>query len=562
MSGYDADARTHADAVVAALKKRSLDAAIKRIAKGQYGHEKAAAVERFAEHGENEAILWALLRAGHLNTDDPPLWVSLADSRSTVDGDDVVTLLTGITAIEAPADPKNDLSHSVPGWHISLDTIVCEVFARDPEAIRAAIGSFSPFVERGLATVRLRFGEIERDLLPDEDWARTLARSHVARDGLGQSRKSPGMPRRQLVYWGERPADEAGCVNLWDHENNRWGEALYAYVERFTTRSEWERAVSQATDERVQRQGDVTVIGSWDAFLTAELDRLVKLSGLMRDLFTNAGPVLTARSDLASDDLLSLVSKLSAAGKERLADLAAAHALTSFASELAPVPDELRAQLRFRGYILFHLGAVTEWHGREDYLRALRALPTDVAVDHILTHLCDEDAEEAMAMGAAFLDGARGDEMWGALFKCAMRHAVDDSGDAPAPVSSGAAFTAKLGVAPAPRPERRRLEDARLVAFSLALFDDVDVPRLVSAFDDAQGKGQQYFANILAWSLVVLLARRADAGLTWSAELDRFLLSDRWDEADLRNLIRRPLDSALAGLTPERAAAVSSPSPT
>lgn len=553
--------RDRADAIVAGLSKRSLGAAIKRVAKGAHSHDKAAAVERFTDLGESEAILWALLRAGHLASDDPALWTSLADDRSTADGQDVVTLLSGITTIDDVEDPKDDPGDSVPGWPSSLDAIVCEAYARDAEPIRSAVGSFSPFVERGLATVRVRFGELERDALPDEDWALTLARVHVARDGLGQHRKSPGTPRRELVRWGARTPEDQWGVDLWDDEKDRWGEALYEYVELFTTREGWARAVAQATEERLQRWGHVTVAGSWDAFLEADLDALVKLLGVMRDPHASAWTVLDARRD-ASADLVSLVERLARAGKGQLADLVAARAITALVDEGEPVTDEVLVHLRFRGYMLHHMGMVAEWRAREPYLAALRALPADETAERVLAHLRGQQRpEHAMAMAVAFLDGPRGDAIWDAVMTCAARDLVDEvPPSAPTSPAPGAALMAKLGApaAPAPRRTSRRLEDGRLVAFSLALLDDADVPRLVGAFDDATRAGHALFADVLAWALVELLARRADRGLTWSVEHDRFLRSDRWNDADLRNLIRQPLDRASKGLSAERAAAIQS----
>ena len=532
------ESRQRAEAIVAGLKTRSLNAAIKRVHKARDAYRKKEAIERFCEWGERVPVLWAMVRAGHLEVDDPHLWSALSDDLSTVDHQDAITLLSGVMAID-PAMCQG----SAPGWPESLDVIACGLYARAPGPLVEAAAGFSADVARGFATVRLRFGDIARDALPGDpdDWAARLAEHHLERYGLGMQVVDAAGPHR-YVRWPARGSDDPKYgVDLWVQRTNRPSVRFYEYIGLYTTLDRWREAVLARV--RGKRHG-VDLALALDAFAIADVPTLADLFNAMISPKVRAWAVLDElRDDLSPTDLLQLIERLEEHGRDRIADVAAAVAVKRLTAANEPVPEAFLKRLRFAGYESgYGSGYGTFFEARERYLDALQQLPEgDVRAKMIAQLTGGPYPERPLPFVADYLTDAPDDPLWEAALTCLSR-----GGD-----------------------RHHVLSHWMIVAHGMARLPDVlgldGFNWLAAAWDQLvtdppPDKTAEKLRDGLAWALIAALASLADQEIAWPEAHDRFLRFDLWeagreDHAYL-HYVNDDLARALTGLPADRLAAV------
>ncbi len=538
MSQINTDLRQRADEIVAGLKKRSLNAAIKRIAKGKDHWAKKDAIARFCQWNEQVPVLWAMLRAGHLEVDDVQLWEALSQDVTTIDHEDVIKLLSGIASVD------HFLNSSVPNWSGDLDRIISAVYTRDPAPLVAAMEGFSPDVKRGVATLRLRFGDISREDLPHDAawWAKALAQMHLKHYGIGVNAGSAKGAHRYVIWPARGHDDEKYGLDLWVPDTNRPSVRFYDYLTLFTTLEAWRAAVLALAS---QQDYGLSLPLALDAFAVADVPTLAKCLKAMSDPDVSAWEVLEhVRTDLGPAELGALTEALDGLGKDRIADIATALTIKKLSAAGEPISPGLMERLNFSGYESgYGSGYGKFFEARERYQEVLELLPRDVVRAKLIQQLTKAPyyRERALPFVAAFVDDDPKDPLWEAALDCLGHQA-----------SKHTALTHWM-----------------LAAKGVALLTKVHgvegMDRLAAAWDRltqerSDGKAGIQMRNGLGWALIEALLNLAKDGVAWPERHDRFLRYNLWgaghDGYDYHHYISEPLEQALKGLPEDRLIAV------
>lgn len=462
-------------------------------------------------------LLWDLVAKGDYDAgSDPELWYELAQNLFGVTAAEVVALLRSIQEL-----PEG---HGyLPGWPAALDRIVCTVYQREPEALDAALESFSAPVQHGLKLVLRRFGKLGRDAFDPAEMARQLAKTHIEHYGLGTLTSNGS-----FILWPERAGLEEHPVGA--HSDRPPERVFDELIELFTTREHWRKACLEVALARDYDTSPWKAAEAWRAASTPdELFHLIRTLGSPKIQLYRVLDTLRPDDDPAT--WLPVADRLAAAdfSGRITADRLMCAAMLKLHRQGKPVDEELLRHFQFDGFEYGYGSGYGEMFEGEEVVRAVLALFPKPTARRLIEQTLTQEYPNDHAL--PFLDEHLDDEMW-ALVQAYVEKQLERNDLV---LSQWLLMGRGFG---------------RMEGMETALLE-----RLETSAEATEGQVRDLFR----WCGLHVLAGMARRGQRWDSRWDGFLdfhLVSHKDDYDYVHYVQPTLREALAGLPPERAESV------
>ena len=201
-------------------------------------YDKMDVIEKVASYDARVRSILYMFKEGYLDFNKhADLWSEIDDDIDTLSSEEFVKLLKGVKLTKKQLENSNCF---LPFWPLSLDKISMHLYAQDPKPFDEMGTGYSQNVLEGIRLVQIRFGTQDKSCLK-KDIAKELAKQHLHDYGIGLS--GGGIDGSFSNVWMYQDGKVVE-VNISDTGRGHLpNEAFYDFIELFTSREEWEKAL-------------------------------------------------------------------------------------------------------------------------------------------------------------------------------------------------------------------------------------------------------------------------------------------------------------------------------